>query len=111
MPSCFNLYNITSNFNGCIILYAVSVIQSEDYDEFVTSTIMHDVNARARGCAAPRVSILMIFMMYFEHMLENSSISFSLAIKVSWSVSHRRAQPVYFRTNRPFLSFLGAVNI
>ena len=86
----------------------MSVIESEDYDEFVTSTIVHDVNARARGCAALRVSILMIYMMYFEHALENSSISFSLAIKVSWSVSH---QPVYFRTNRPFLSFLGAVNI
>ena len=49
----------------------MSVIESEAYDEFVTSTIVHDVvNARARGCAAPRVSILMIFMTYYEHALE-----------------------------------------
>ena len=38
-------------------MYAVSVIDSEDYDEFVTSTIVHDVDkcTRSRLCGAARL--------------------------------------------------------
>ena len=87
----------------------MSVIESEDYDEFVTSTIVHDVDkyTRSRLCGAARLN--------FDDVFRNARLKFkfscSLAIKVSWSVSHHRAQPVFFRTNHPFLSFLGAVNI
>ena len=38
-------------------MYVVSVIESEDYDEFVTSTIVHDVDkyTRSRLCGAARL--------------------------------------------------------
>ena len=86
----------------------MSVIESEDYDEFVTSTIVHDVDkcTRSRLCGAARLDF--DDMTYFERAFEIKVLAVD---KVSWSVSHRRAQPVYFRTNHPFLSFLGAVNI
>ena len=50
----------------------MSVIESEDYDEFVTSTIVHDVDkcTRLRLCGAARLDFDDIHDTYFEGALE-----------------------------------------
>ena len=48
-----------------------------------------------------------LYLHYVFHVrartLSNSSISCLLGIRISWSVSRRRVQPVLLRTNHPFL--------